>query len=352
MKTSKRILIIALAAAFTVAFIGGIAVGAYTIPDSSKNDRDITQVSSKNDSAEPCSLDKPVIYLYGYNNEDVEVELDLNGKFTCTYPKISGNKWKVTAQKDGILKYNNKTYNYLYWEGTTTAKFDFDKGFCIKGDETAKFLEESLSKLGLAGKEINDFITYWLPRMQNNPYNVISFQGADYRDIAKLTVKPEPKKIIRVFMAYYPSKTPVEIDKQELTGNAIRSSNEKYVVEWGGAMVNEDTLQSDSIGIDNAGGEGDDALIQRLAQKTPEELQYLLARTVEYKKSNGEDTDLNIEISKGHNFTDKTGRTVTFTNAEWEFLRNTWAYTGNPDAVISQFTVDELRAWLNNNYRK
>ncbi len=42
----------------------------------------------------------------------------------------------------------------------------------------------------------------------------------------------------------------------------------------------------------------------------------------------------------------------TFTDDEWAFLQNTWAYTGKSDAMIAQFTIDELRAYIANNYKK
>ncbi len=81
-------------------------------------------------------------------------------------------------------------YNYLYWEGDIYANYDLTKGFCVKGEDTAKFLEDSLEKLGLNRKEANEFIVYWLPLMQNNRYNIISFQTNIYTDAAKLNLNP------------------------------------------------------------------------------------------------------------------------------------------------------------------
>ena len=43
------------------------------------------------------------------------------------------------------------------------------EGFCVKGEDTAAFLEDALSKLGLNRKEANEFIVYWLPLMEQNP---------------------------------------------------------------------------------------------------------------------------------------------------------------------------------------
>ena len=176
---------------------------------------------------------KPVIYLYPEEETNVKVTLDYKGDLTCTYPKYE-NGWEVTALPDGTLKdKNGMEYNYLYWEGVSGAQYDFSQGFCVKGEDTAKFLEEALADLGLNRKEANEFIVYWLPLMQENPYNIISFQNEVYEETAKFEITPKPDTIIRVFMAYKPSDTFVEIEEQEFTA----PNREGFtVVEWGGTI--------------------------------------------------------------------------------------------------------------------
>ena len=104
-------------------------------------------------------------------------------------------------------------------------------GFCVKGEDTAKFLENSLQKLGLNRKEANEFIVYWLPLMGDNPYNIISFQTNIYTDAAKLNISPPPDTLIRVFMAWKSSENYVELPVQQLTAP---ERNGFTVVEWGG----------------------------------------------------------------------------------------------------------------------
>ncbi len=177
---------------------------------------------------------KPVIYLYPEKETEVSVSLDLNGELTCTYPDYK-NGWQVTAAPDGTLTdKNGQTYNYLYWEADLSANYDLSKGFCVKGEDTAAFLERALSKLGLTRREANEFIVYWLPQMQQNPYNVISFQTDAYTDAARLKLHPAPDTLIRVFMAYKPSNEYVELPIQSLTAPARSGFT---VVEWGGTEV-------------------------------------------------------------------------------------------------------------------
>lgn len=70
--------------------------------------------------------------------------------------------------------------------------------------------------------------------MQENPYNLITFQQEAYTEQAPLTITPAPDSMLRVFMAYQPLEKPVEIPEQTLqpferTGFAV--------VEWGGCEI-------------------------------------------------------------------------------------------------------------------
>ena len=178
--------------------------------------------------------EKPVIYLYPEATTAVSVRLDYDGQLTCTYPSYE-NGWVVTAAPNGTLTdAKGQTYNYLYWEGETAAEYDLTEGFCVAGADTAAFLEDALTQLGLTRREANEFIVYWLPRMEGNPYNQISFQQEAYTDSAKLTVTPAPDSILRVFMVWKPLDKPVDIPAQTLPAFERHGFT---LVEWGGAKV-------------------------------------------------------------------------------------------------------------------
>lgn len=179
--------------------------------------------------------DKPVIYLYPEVEINVHVELDFNGDLTCTYPAYEDG-WDVSAQPDGTLtnRADGKEYSYLYWEGISQTAWDMSEGFAVKGEDTAAFLQETLSAMGLTPREYNEFIVYWLPRMQDNPYNLITFQQETYTDAAKLKITPEPDSVLRVFMAYQPLDEPVEVPAPEILSFERTGFT---VVEWGGTEV-------------------------------------------------------------------------------------------------------------------
>ena len=177
---------------------------------------------------------KPVIYLYPEEETEISVAVDFKygGELTCTYPEYN-NGWQVTAEPDGTLyDKNGEEYYCLYWEAEGGADFDNSKGFCVKGEDTAEFLREKLMYIGLTAREANEFIIYWLPKMQDNEYNVITLHTADYADSVPLTVSPAPDTNIRVFMTYYPSEKPVKVQEQVLPHFERKGFT---LVEWGGS---------------------------------------------------------------------------------------------------------------------
>lgn len=202
--------------------------------EAGRMEADLISVDESDFQLEPDKCYKPVIYLYPESRQEIQVDLSLNGELSCTYPEYA-NGWTVTADPDGTLRdKNGKSYNYLYWEGDIYTSFDFSHGFCVKGEDTAKFLEETLASLGLSEKESNDFIVYWLPLMQDNPYNVITFQDSAYTDAARLSISPTPDTLIRVFMVWYPTDEKCDIPPQSFTPY-IREGF--CAVEWGGTKA-------------------------------------------------------------------------------------------------------------------
>ncbi|KAA3401984.1 hypothetical protein F1904_12645 [Akkermansia muciniphila] len=147
----------------------------------------------------------------------------------------SSVSWQVTAKPDGTLTgADGNEYSYLYWEGETDSEYDVSKGFVVKGEDSAQFLREKLSYMGLTPREYNEFIVYWLPRLEANAYNLITFQGEAYTDSARLTITPEPDCLLRVFMAFKPLARPIDIPEQELTPFTRTGFT---VVEWGGCEL-------------------------------------------------------------------------------------------------------------------
>jgi len=221
-----------------------IPSGKYTLvfvtPDKQVDSMmDIDLVRPDEAKQEPLEVDKPVIYLYPEETMNVNVSLELKGELACTYPKydpMSG--WNVIASPDGRLHNlsDGRNYDYLFWEARTTENLaQFEKAACVAGEDTAKFLEEYLTAAGLNDSEIDDFISFWLPKMESNPYNLISFPNQDYEDMAKLNVVPKPDTEIRVFMVFRALDEKMEIAPEQALPMPQGVTRTGFtVVEWGG----------------------------------------------------------------------------------------------------------------------
>lgn len=187
---------------------------------------------------------KPVIYLYPEITKQIFIQLDPEGEMSFTYP-LYNNGWSCTADPDGTIHLNDKTYNYLFWEGdgdqgVMINELNKNKGFIIGKDELLAFLENSLTQMGFNSKEQQDFITYWYPQMIKNEKNQICFLfNEDYNRYADLTVSPKPDHMLRMFMIWKKADENIVLNPQifpEFNRNGFS------LVEWGGAEIIETGL--------------------------------------------------------------------------------------------------------------
>ena len=180
-------------------------------------------------------MGKPVIYLYPESEIDISVEVAPNNGFKITEPEYHDG-WYVRANPQGeIYNYRDqKTYPYLFWEGYGLDYRMHDKGFVVARAELKSFLEEKLAQLGLVAHEYDEFIEFWLPRMQEKPYYFVTFMPQDdFEKLAPLDISPRPDTIIRVFMDYKGLDQFESVIEQEIITPERRGFT---VVEWGGAM--------------------------------------------------------------------------------------------------------------------
>lgn len=180
---------------------------------------------------------KPVIYLYPEQETKVNVQLSFNGTLTSTYPTLPSEGWTVTAQPDGTLTdEEGRSYRYLFWEGVANVDWKQDSGFLVKAEDAREFLEQSLTQLGLNELEQNDFITYWLPKLEKNGESFVTFAAEQYTDNAVLTVTPQPDSVLRVQMLISKVDDSNRAAFQKLPEQELpRFEREGFVlVEWGG----------------------------------------------------------------------------------------------------------------------
>ena len=184
-------------------------------------------------------VDKPIIYIYPEVETEVKVVLGKSQNLTCTYPKYEDG-WTVNAKPDGTLteiKNPQRNLYSLYYEAKNTKTYgkNLENGFVVKSDEVATFLEDKLSLLGLNYKESEEFIIYWLPKLEEKKYVYIRFQTME--EIEKnmpLYIDKKPDTLIRVMMEWKCLDKSIDVEEQELT--PIKRSG-FTVVEWGGTPL-------------------------------------------------------------------------------------------------------------------
>lgn len=193
-------------------------------------------------------VDAPIIYLYPEQTEQISVSLDLEGELTTTYPlyeEEDNEGWNVIATPEGVLTDSSgRNYSYLFWEAILDMEPDLSRGFCVAREDTIEFLETSLNEMGLNEEEANGFIMYWLPQLEANEYNFISFQTESYEAAAGLEIEPQPDTVIRVFMMWCGVDHYIEVEPQDLTAMNPSEREGFTVVEWGGTELEDLDLSS------------------------------------------------------------------------------------------------------------
>ena len=186
-------------------------------------------------TAEPQETEPTVLYypdalahsLSFYPDADARITVSPTLTPTFAYPACDG-EWSIDARPNGTFGLGTE-HRRLYWETSCQTGFPITEGFCIPTADTAAFLEDALTKLGLNAAEREDMLLRFLPEMQGSGWNLISFQGYSGADVS-----PAPDTHIRVCMVWMPLEEPVEIDPQILTAPNRTGFT---VVEWSGGII-------------------------------------------------------------------------------------------------------------------
>ncbi len=192
----------------------------------------------------PALIKKPAIYLYPETKQEITVLHDFKGTITTTYPAYN-NGWNVIASPDGKL-YNpadQRSYPYLFWEGAygfPDTHYQYTEGFYIEKKDYIEFLQSKLAAIGLNEAEITDFVMFWLPVLNHNPYAFVHFRINDNIDNTSfLNIQPKPESVLRVFMEFIGLQSLQGI--KQLPEQTFTPFTRKgfTVTEWGGAEIRQ-----------------------------------------------------------------------------------------------------------------
>ena len=173
---------------------------------------------------------KPNIYIYPTEKTELVVKINfpIGGELETTIPEY-GNGWNITVDTTGII---NDVYTYLFYESNQPDVWQRNYGWFVNSENLDSFFRANLSEYGFKGHEIDDFINYWIPRLDSFSNYAIYPQTKKLIDeVIRLEFSIQPDRILRLFYV---------IDRQDqspekLKEPTIESFARKgyFVTEWG-----------------------------------------------------------------------------------------------------------------------
>jgi hypothetical protein len=142
--------------------------------------------------------EKPNIYLYPETeiNLDVNITFPKEGRVSKSIPEFPAQWKNLKIKPDGKI---NDKYDYLFYETEQLAQFSPVKGWVIARKELENFFRYNMKQTGFIDREIEDFVTYWLPRFTESEYYAIYPQYNKQIDpLIKLEFSQQPDSILRL----------------------------------------------------------------------------------------------------------------------------------------------------------
>ena len=185
-------------------------------------------------SGSTISFKKPIIYFYPEKEMDLSVEFVNKEKLLTTYPKYN-NGWNIHLNEDGtfVTGNDNREYYAIYFDEIANYTCNFEEGFYVNKDNAINFLEEKMDYIGYTNREVNEFVMYWLPILEQNEHSLVYFEQTEERNKeCPLIFSTEPNTLIRTMIHIKKVDGEQTIKEQELVHY---DRNGFVVTEWGGA---------------------------------------------------------------------------------------------------------------------
>jgi hypothetical protein len=184
-------------------------------------------------------VEKPVIYLYPQAPTLVNVQVITAGSVVVSNPQYPVDGWKnILANPDGTLQYEGEYYSELFYESSVNTFQQPQEGITIPTNQLSEKLNGLLDQLGLIGHEKQEFLAFWMPRLEalNSPYIFFSILDPSTKaNIDTVSISPKPDTQIE-FIAYFKAVSVLAINTLELPPTPERKG---FVsVEWGGVIGN------------------------------------------------------------------------------------------------------------------
>jgi hypothetical protein len=96
------------------------------------------------------------------------------------------------------------------------------------------FFEEKLAYIGMNSREITDFITFWVPILQEEHYVVKFYQQEACNQLATYNLSRTPDSFLRLYVTFEPTDEMHVLKEQTLQPIERKGFT---LVEWGGMEV-------------------------------------------------------------------------------------------------------------------
>lgn len=176
---------------------------------------------------EPMQAAAPNLYLYPTVDTQVKVTLSfpLGGAVIESDPPY-GSGWDVLVTPEGII---DDTFGYLFYEASLPPAVTTSEGWMLDGANLEASLRELLERIGFVGREVQDFVDYWVPVLEGSPWYAVYPQ--DPEKFVTVDIAPAPDKILRSLLFIRPMNQKLNLVEPPLPEPFPRDG---YVAaEWG-----------------------------------------------------------------------------------------------------------------------
>ena len=176
---------------------------------------------------------KPADYFYPTKKTTISFDVKPLGKFTYTAPAYQPNGWTFTADPDGTITHQEKTYPYIYWDASIPNNLITEpkNGYVIESHNLPVFLPALTQKLGLNQKESKEFTDYWTKQLPDSKYYFVGIiPQSQVNTLAPLSINPTPDSVIRVSLFFKPLTKKINVTPPQIQTFTRKGFT---VVEWG-----------------------------------------------------------------------------------------------------------------------
>ena len=174
---------------------------------------------------------KPNIYIYPLEQTELNITLYFpkGGNIITSIPEYQ-NGWRISVEPDGWI---NDSFYYLFYESRQPDVWQQNEGWMVEKNQLENFFVENLTEYGFAGREIQDFIDYWIPRLNNSEYYIIYPQTQEViKTVIELDCSAEPDNLMRLFYLIQESYASKRVIPEPQIDHTFERSG-FFITEWG-----------------------------------------------------------------------------------------------------------------------